>query len=283
MQPLTIQLSDYLTLGGDSKYKITNDGVSGLEKPPIRSSGGLFGGADGGYVSGQNLDVRAITIPGAYLGADVDDAVTLRKALNALPIRTLIPITITLPNGEQFTTAGYVYDLKSGLVSANRGRFQLLLTCPDPYLYQLTGGADPAGGWLEQDFHKVGGGGYPTPYVLPVTWLPGFTPATVDNAGTIFYLPQIILNGTFTNPKVTNQTSGALLELNITTAPGDEIIIDMRNRTITLNGGSITAYKTDDSSWWALMPGDNIIILESDSGSDNDVGTIRWQQGVEGI
>lgn len=280
MQPLTIELTDYLTLGGDSQYKLLDDGVSGLEKPPIRSSGGSFAGADGGYTSGQNYDVRAITIPGAYLGTDVDDAVTLRKALNALPIRTLITVVITLPNGEQYTTAGYVYDLKNILINATRGRFQLLLTCPDPFLYALGAGDD---GWISQAFYKSGGGGYPTAYTLPVAWSPGHTLTTVNNDSGIYYLPQLILNGQFTNPKIINQTTNAVFQLDVTTAPGQEIVIDMLNRTVTLDGGSITSYKTDESSWWALYPGNNVIVLQTDSGGDDEAGTIRWRQGVEGI
>lgn len=280
MNPLTIELVDYLSLGGDSQYKITNDGVSGLEKPPIRSSGGSFAGADGGYISGQNYDVRVITIPGAYLGADNSDAETLRRSLNALPIRTLIQILITLPSGDQFATAGYIYDLKNILADAKWGKFQVLITCPDPFLY-LAGGGDE--GWISQTFFKTGGGGYPTPYILPVEWASGETTAIINNAGDIYYLPQIILQGQYTNPKITNVTTGAIMELGLTTSADQEIIIDMLNRTITLDGGSIASYRTSDSSWWALYPGDNAILLETDSGDDASTGIIRWRQGVEGI
>lgn len=280
MQTLTIDIGDYLTLGGNSKYKITHEGVTGLEKPPIRSSGGTFAGADGGYISAQNYDVRNITIPGAYEGDDIADAEALRKALNALPIRTLIPVTITLPSGDSYVTSSYVYDLKNALVHAEWGKFQLLLTSPDPFLY-IAGEGDE--GWTSQTFFKTGGGGYPTPYTLPVEWASGETAAIVHNAGDIFYLPQIILEGIFTNPIITNATTGAIMQLDITTSEDQKIIIDMLNRTITLDGGSITAYKTDESSWWALYPGDNAILLGTDSGADTNTGIIRYRQGIEGI
>lgn len=273
---------DGLKIGGTSRYKLV-PGLSGLGKPPIRTGAGQFGGRDGGYVSSQYYGMRPVTIPGYYLGDDCDDAEALRAQLNAIPIRKLLPIFVTTFTGQIYYFEGYIDDLKNDIEASTEGAFQIHLTCPDPYLYDAGDGTDPDSGWINQEFYKVGGGGYTTPYALPVTWTPGQTPAQVENTGDIYIYPQLILTGKYTNPRITNLTTGAFIELEVTTAAGQVVVIDMKNRTITLDGGSVAAYRTDDSAWWALQPGLNVVILETDSGGDEDTAVIRYRPGVEGI
>lgn len=273
---------DGLIIGGNTNFKLTPT-ITGLGKPGIRMGSGQFGGRDGGYVSSQYYDMRIVNIPGHYLGDDCDDAEALRAQLNAIPIRKLLPIFITTFTGQKWFTEGYINDLKNEIEAATDGAFNIQLVCPDPYLYDAGDGTDPNSGYIEQEFYKIGGGGYTTPYSLPVTWTPGQTPAQVENTGDIYIYPQLVLNGAYTNPRITNVTTGAFIELNVTTAPGQEIIIDMKKRTITLDGGSVAAYRTDDSSWWFLQPGVNVILLNSDSGSDEETGIIRYRPGIEGI
>ena len=273
---------DELTIGGSSRFKLVPT-INGLGKAPIRTGSGQFGGRDGGYVSSQYYGMRSITIPGYYLGEDCDDAEALRAQLNAIPIRKLLPIYVKTFTGHVYFTEGYINDLKNDIEASTEGAFQIQLVCPDPYFYDAGDGTDPDSGWIEQEIYKPGGGGYPTPYTLPVVWAAGQTPAQVDNTGDIYVYPQLVLNGVYTNPRITNVTTGAFIELNVTTAPGQEIIIDMKNRTITLDGGSVASYRTDDSSWWTLQPGVNVVLLDSDSGSDEDTAIIRYRPGVEGI
>lgn len=273
---------DGLKIGGDTAYKLLR-GITGLGKPGIRMGSGLFGGRDGGYVSSQYYDMRIVNIPGHYLGDTCNQAQELRAALNAIPIRKMLPVYVTTFTGQKYYLEAYINDLKNDIEAETDGEFNIQLVAPDPYLYDAGDGTDPSSGWIEQEFYKVGGGGYPTPYTLPVTWAPGQTPAQIDNDGDIYIYPQIILTGVYTNPRITNVTTGAFIELNVTTAPGQVIVIDMKNRTITLDGGSVASYRTDDSTWWALLPGANIVLLDSDSGGDEDSGIIRYRTGVEGI
>lgn len=273
---------DGLIIGGDSRFKLV-PAISGLGKPGIRMGSGQFGGRDGGYVSSQFYDMRIINIPGHYLGDDCDDAQALRSQLNAIPIRKLLPIFVTTFTGQIYFLEAYINDLKNDIEADTDGAFNIQLVAPDPYLYNAGDGSDPDSGYIEQEIYKVGGGGYPTPYTLPVQWQAGNTPAQVDNTGDIYIAPQIVLTGVYTNPRITNVTTGAFIELNVTTAPGQVIIIDMKKRTITLDGGSVAAYRTDDSTWWQLQPGINVVMLDSDSSSDEDTAVIRYRPGIEGI
>ena len=64
---------------------------------------------------------------------------------------------------------------------------------------------------------------------------------------------------------------------------GDVIVIDMGNRTVTLNGSNIMGNRTDDSTWWGLTPGDNLIVLTSATGDDSVYAELQWRNGVMGI
>ena len=129
---------------------------------------------------------------------------------------------------------------------------------------------------------KAVGGGYITPYVLPVVWEVGTQPNIINNVGAEA-LPQIILNGKWTNPVITNLTTNKFIKLNLTSAVGDKIIIDMRERTITLNGGSILPYRDSNSDWWGLVHGQNTIEVLSDSQTDTSEAIIRYREQYLGI
>jgi hypothetical protein len=64
---------------------------------------------------------------------------------------------------------------------------------------------------------------------------------------------------------------------------GDVVVIDMANRTVKLNGSSIMGNKTSDSTWWGLQPGNNPVVLNSDSAGDAVTGVLVWRNGVRGI
>lgn len=269
-----------LLLGQGTRYPLT--ALSGFSKPPIRTSAGNFSGRDGGYVSGQNYSMRVMDVAGEVNGLTCQDTEDLRKAIADLPIRETLPVFVTTFAGNLYYTEAVVYDAKAETEGGTFGAYKILLTAPDPYFY-LASVSDPDSVYFDQDFFRVSGGGYVTPYILPIVWSPGDTPTTISNSGTIVVYPEIILNGQYTNPKITNVTSGQFIELNVTTTVGDEIVIDMKNHTVTLNGGSIAAYVTDESNWWYLSVGNNTILLESDSGADNDTGIIRYRVGIEGL
>lgn len=106
--------------------------------------------------------------------------------------------------------------------------------------------------------------------VYPLTFnreYPESTPigvATVTNAGNAPTYPTIECYGPCTNPRVENQTAGLQFELvDLTLAAGEFVEIDMRARTVLLNGlSNQSRYDRVDfatSMWWPLLPGDNTL------------------------
>lgn len=274
-----------LKLGEDTKYLIGTP-VVGLSKPPIRTADGDYAGRDGGYVSAQFYGKRRISITGWIKADTCEENEDMRANLaSALAIRQLLPVFIRTFTNNIYLAEAYPIDLQMDITSPKLSAFKIDLVCPNPYLFDGGDGVDPDSGWIEQTITKFVGGGYVTPYSLPVQWAPGTQPNIITNTGDSYIYPQLKLNGKFTNPRITNITENAFIELNVTTTTGDEIIIDMapERRTITLNGGSILASRTSESSWWGLRPGDNIIELTSDAGDDADTAVVRWRAQFTGI
>lgn len=280
---MNILVNELLTLSADANGgHFIIKGVTGLGSADIRNSSFLFSGRDGGLVTDQFLGFRTIVVT-AEIGANdmtADQHKLDRAALQAaMPLGVTFPIDITLFNGETYRTEVNLTDLKMEYKQRGlRSDVLIQLTAGDPLFYSTDDGDI-------QSAHitRVTQGGYVTPYDLPVNWASGSSPTVVTNNGEAMYLPRIEIHDQADNPVIINQTTGERFELDINLVDGDEVIIDMRKRTVTLNGSNIIGNKTDDSTWWGLQVGPNSITLDSSSGSDNVTADIYWRNGVRGL
>ena len=280
---MIIKIGDTITFGGNSKFQITPP-LSGLTSTDIRTGDGLYAGVDGGYVSSQLYGFRNIVISGFYIGKTCQEADELRQQLmSELHIRYLYPIFITSFSGKHYFVEGYITDRRSDITNPTSGEFQITIHCPDPIIYDGGDGIASDSAWFEQTFYKEQPGGFNIEYQVPVQWVGGQMATNIENLGTVAAYPIITLSGKFTNPKITNLTTNEFIELERTTATSDTIVIDMKERIITLNGVSIASSRTIDSSWWTLLQGNNKIVLETDSSSDNNFGTIKYKVGYLGV
>ena len=280
---MIIKIGDTITFGGNSKFQITPP-LSGLTSPDIRTGDGLYAGVDGGYVSSQLYGFRNIVISGFYIGKTCQEADELRQQLmSELHIRYLYPIFITSFSGKHYFVEGYITDRRSDITNPTSGEFQITIHCPDPIIYDGGDGIASDSAWFEQTFYKEQPGGFNIEYQVPVQWVSGQMATNIENLGTVAAYPIITLSGKFTNPKITNLTTNEFIELERETTVSDTIVIDMKERIITLNGVSIASSRTIDSSWWTLLQGNNKIVLETDSSSDNNFGTIKYKVGYLGV
>lgn len=280
---MQIRIQDLLTLSaepGGGNFIIT--GVTGLGSADIRTSSFLFSGRPGGMITDQLLGFRPVTITGKIGSNNTtrqQHRIDRSALVNALPIGTTFPIYITVFSGEVYRADVNVTDLK--VEYSKRGYmsdFLIQLMAGDPYFYSTEGGDEQSA-----NVNKVAEGGYITPYILPVIWEEGGAPTIVDNSGDANYYPVVTLHNEALNPSITNLATGESFGLDLTMLAGDEVIIDMYNRTVTLNGSDILGNRTDDSVWWALLPGDNPIMLQTDTADDPVTAVITWRNGVTGI
>jgi len=82
--------------------------------------------------------------------------------------------------------------------------------------------------------------------------------------------------GPVTNPKLEHIGQSKVLELELTIADGDYVLVDSDARTILLNGtASRYSSLSTDSQWFSLTPGANELTYRADSGTSNLSITFR--------
>lgn len=254
--------------------------IVGLGVPDVRTSSGLLSGQHGGWVGAQFYGMRNIAIPGQIIADSVGDYEDRRAALQAAVASNEVTLTIV-------TNAGHQYVIECNLIKLDipfsnnplTCRFNLELVAPDPIIYD-----NSASGLMSAPLSRVGGGGITWPITWPITWASGTPPVTVNNTGEVALSPTIKLNNAMTNPTITNKTTGQFFTLSgLTTTAGDVVVIDMKNRTALLNGGSVLSLMTAASDWWLLLPGANTLELSTASSGDTVTGVIEWRAGYGGI
>ena len=77
----------------------------------------------------------------------------------------------------------------------------------------------------------------------------------VVNYGWATTYPVITINGPVTNPVIGNTTTGQQIGINYTLSATDIIVIDLYNKTITLNGNPARNLMTNKSQWFGAPPG----------------------------
>lgn len=262
-------------LGDNTDYKLMSP-VEGLEMPPIRTAQMNYSGRNGGRVNNQLYSPRLITLSGFILSPTCDDHETARRDLQAaLPIREDLDVTVESFDGTEYVTSVRLLDLKMPITSQKESDFKIDLVASDPFLYSSTE--------LSQTIPKEVGGGFTLPVTLPILFAPGTAPTIVNNNGSVEVFPIFTIIGSATNPKITKIDTGEKVELTLTMSGSDELIIDMRQRRITLNGGSVLSLRSSDSDWFWLEIGANELSYDTDNGADTGVATVTWRTGVLAI
>lgn len=261
---MEIKIGD-LVLGHDGYY--LSSPLEGFEGADIRVGNGLWAGVDGGYVSTQLYGVRTLVISGFYVGSSCLSASELRDTMIwKLPIRRMLPIYINDFSGRRYYTEGYVTDFKSDIQNVRSGEYQITILCPDPRIYY---GDSETGEvvWKEEEITGT-----------------SESPSLILNSGKVDVKPIITISGaSFEKVKVGNSTSMKYIEIEHEIESTDELVIDMSDRTILLNGTSIASDRTIDSEWWDMLAGINQLYVERVGGSGTLSCVIKFKEGVRGI
>lgn len=282
---MIITLNGYVINDGISPASLDTQ-ITGLDLADIRTSSGNYSGRPGGYVGGQFAAIRDIGLQGRLSSSNVSTLETARIAFQTA--------LISQPSGDQFlvtmnilTNAGHAYVVYTNLIDLDmpitqdlfKSPFQVELLATDVTIYD-----DTSGGALTANLAKLVSGGYTYPVVYPVIYSGGGSPTTITNSGTTEVFPIITLTGVMNNPVLTNSTVGGVFSLTgLITGAGDVVVIDMRQRIVTLNGSSIFALVGPLSSWWYLKPGANSVTLTTPNSGDTVTGIVSWRAGYQGI
>ena len=264
-----------LQLGAGTPFQIEAP-VEGLETPPIRTSQQNYSGRDGGIVNGQYYSPRLITISGFIIGGTCESHESARRDLqDALPIREDLDVTISTFSGIEYVTTVRVMDIKMPIIDPKGSKFKIDIFASDPNLYLSA--------LNTVQIPIESGGGFILPVVFPIVFASGSNPTIVNNTGSVVVYPIFTITGEALNPVITNVDTGEKIDMNLTMTGTDELIIDMLNRTITLNGSSVISYRTTDSDWFGLEVGNNRFSYSTDDLTDTGIAEISWRTAVTSI
>lgn len=255
------------------------EGLAGL--PAIRTSQGTNLGANGGWTTKQLYEPRFISFSGRIFGrtvAEVEDRRREFSTILAKIVRNKGALRIITPAGHVYSTEVVLIGVEMPINKVlNLVEWKINLKADDPLLY------DNSDGELLATIRKTRQGGFVIPFELPLYISPDEQPATVNNSGNEMILPNIIISTKATNPKIINRTTNQSMEITAVVKDGDKLEIDMKNKTILLDGMNIYDLQTAGSNFWGLIAGDNRIELQTDIQDERTEAELRFRSGFIGI
>lgn len=246
-----------LTFGGaNSPYQILS--VDGLESlPDLRVqddnrgfNDGMFSGRD--FLAGRTISMIIQTYGSTGASAQ-DNFNTLQSKLLPQTSGTT-PLYFKMPTAtnDQYINARVRGNRTSITPEYTYGQItsQFEFFCPDPRYYnsnQQTATmaySTPTGRIYNRTYNLVYGGGSAT-----IT-------TTISNNGWADTYPTITINGPITNPTVGNQTQSKALNFVGTFSNSDDLVVDLYNKLITLNGQPARNLLIS-GDWFSAQPGNN--------------------------
>ena len=281
--------NDFEFGGGNSVYQImTIDGLEDL--PVIRNQDDNRGYQDGMWTGRDFLSGRMLTFTITVRG---DTNFSMNYYLDLLQAN-LVPqqqgtglLQFQLPNSDLQRIDARVRrraiqintEYSSGIATAIYEFF-----CPDPRYYDnelkttdLTNSTAVAG----RTYNRV----YIAPPTNPAN--PEETgmsygggagaPNLITNDGWTTTYPLITIQGPAINPKVTNVTAGAFLQIDATIGTNDQLVLNTDYRTVTLNGVNRRALLNNSSTWFAAPPGTSYYTFTATGTDGNTACVVTWR------
>lgn len=258
---------------GSSTY-VVKVPIEGLEYPEIRLSKYSRVGEYGAIVPNILYNGRQITLSGYVLASTSAAYEAARRGLEgALAISkdsnnkvSAATLKFTTMDDLALQCDVHVKNFQMRINNIIGGEFFLDLYAPDYQLYSQT--------LSSVTLSRTVGGGATLPWILPIilSASSGGT-ATATNNGTAESFPTVTITGPMTNPIIINSTLNRYIQLNLAINTGEQVVIDMKNKTILKDGQSVIQNKVAGSQFWWLNPGANLLQVQSSSGSD--VGSVQ--------
>lgn len=267
------------------EFVASNGAVLELNAPPTRYVQAVPGfdvaeprhqsvpvpGRDGEVVVAYALETRFVRPQIAVLPADRADYYAIRRdfASKLNPRLGLGTLRYQPVEGGTTYEVGATLATPPGFGSFRAGLREVIANlsfkCPDPALREVpavetTIDSAPTGILL-----------WEIPWVMPA----GSTTSTPFNSGDLDTYPVLTFTaggGGAEDPEFANVTTGQTFKLEgIVMTGGQELVIDMGERTAFLDGSNVLGARTSDSEAWPLVPGENEIETTLGAGSGTTV------------
>lgn len=279
MDAFTYQFNGF-TFGATTDIQVAE--ITGLRAMPSIRSGDVAkprqNGAQGGL---DYYDERIVTYTLAVFApqnAPFDD--TLAQIGSAFALindpANVLPLSVMLSGAWPEPKILYCRPSKGATpidptYGQQYAKIVLELTAPDPLVYSTTVHS-------ASSKSRYAGAGMAFPTAFPVVF--GAAQGSVfggTNAGNETTAPVITIKGPCTNPSI-SLVGGGTMSVNLTLAAGDDLVIDMGLRSITLNGANRFNVINVGSSWWGLPPGDwQASFATADSAATSASAIVEWQ------
>lgn len=271
------------SLTGTPTYVVKTP-IEGLEYPEIRLSKYSRVGEYGAIVPNTLYDGRHITLQGYVLSSTSAAYESARRTLGGAMAISKDANNKAIAHTLKFTTMDdlalqcdvFIRNFQMKINNVIGGEFFLDLYAPDYQLYAQSPSAT--------SLSRTVGGGFILPVILPIvsTASTGGV-ATVPNNGTTESFPTVTISGPMTNPIIINSTLNRYVQLNLTIQTGEQVTIDMKNKTIMKDGQSVIQNKVAGSQFWWLNSGDNSIRVQSSSSSDTGTVQVSYRHAYIGV
>ncbi len=258
--------------------------IEGLEYPEIRLSKYSRVGEYGSIIPNTLYDGRHITLQGYVLANSSGGYQAARRVLEAALAISKDSSNKVQPRTLKMTTMDdlalqcdvHVRNFQMKIMNMIGGEFFLDLYSPDYQLYSQS--------LSSASLTRTVGGGFTLPVILPIVFTAstGGT-ATATNNGTAESFPTVTISGPMTNPVISNSTLNRYIQLSLTINTGEQVTIDMKNKTIVKDGQSVIQNKVAGSQFWWLNPGANTLRVQSSSGSDTGTVQVSFRHAYLGI
>ena len=255
--------------------------VEGLSSAPGRITERDREGQDGGFVDAEFEKIRTVIVEGTVY-ADTSQIETFMDELkkNYALSKASYPFYFRAPG----TNDRVVFCKSYGLVSEwGLGRrigeapFQVTLVAEDPRIYDAVPVSDStelfSGDVEGYSYNKAYNYGYGTPIFGGNV--------SLYNAGNRDTGATITIRGPIDNPVVEHDETARHLEFEISLAYDQYLVIDLRKRSVLLNGATTRrSTMTNTSRWFMLQPGvNNLRFQGSDpiSGDPDPIMTVEMR------
>lgn len=210
---------------------VTN--VSGLDSAEFRLTSSQHEGVDGSWVDSDYMNQRTVVIEGTIFASHSDpETICDNLKANWQPSKTDLPLYFKIPNKAQRVVWGKPQGIRYSIEALRRTgqtAFQATLVCGDTYIYDSA--------------------------AISFTWNNNTT-ASWTVGGNHDMWPIVTVTGPITNTGwfVKNVTLNRTLFAGTTLASGHSLVIDMRKRTVLLDGVTNKRGGATGQFWW-IDPG----------------------------
>lgn len=271
------QNGESITLGNTAPYFLQI--LDGVGDVPVISQSQKAPKQDGATYFDNMLDNRAISIEGMIVTRRNPEEVSkARRKMQRVLNPKLGEVTITYQDKEIKGIVETTPVFPSG--EGNKGiyyqKFLVNLLCHQPF-------------WLDTFYESREMsylmGGLSFRLRLPTTFSNrGFRRKAV-NDGDVAAPVKIEFIGPAINPTITNVTTGEFIKVNRELGEKDILTVSTAfgEKYVKINGENAFHYIDLDSSFWQLIPGDNILSYASNNDSINTKVIVKWKNRYVGL